>query len=988
MNQGGSETFDLVVIGGGPAGTSGANGAALTGRMVALVERTRVIGGAGINTGTIPSKTLRESAIALSGWRSRRLFGVDLSLRREATVGDFMHHEKRVTADERQRLEHRLRANRVREFHGSASFVDAHTVKVTAHDGSVNLLRGEFILIATGSSPVRPPEFAFGDDRIHDSNEILHLKTLPKKLAVVGGGVVGSEYASTFAALGAEVHLIDGREVLLPFLDAEVSRSLASAMAANGVTFHWKERVTRCDVSKAGDVVLTLSSGATLACDGVLVCAGRSSNTESLNLPAAGLTPGKRGLVVVDAHYRSAVPHIYAAGDVIGPPALAATSVEQARVAICHAFEIGLKREMAPLLPTGIYTIPEASMAGETEESLKEKQVDYVVGRARYADNPRGQIIGDRDGFLKLLFRRDDLRLLGVHVVGEQATEVVHVGLMALLAGADADIFNRACFNYPTLGDLYKYAAYDAILQRVGGFPAAIQPASLENPTMKSEDPNPRVVEQPAPEPASRAQVNRRQPGLLTGLSAVVAAGTLALLAGCAVGPKYQRPQVDSPADFRNAPGVVATNSLADLPWWDVYKDETLRTLIQAALTNNYDVRIAASRVEQARQLSAQARSQFFPSIGYGGAVSRGRNEFLGSPNSNGGSTGDAALATVNAAWEVDLWGRIRRLNESARAQYLATEEAQRGVMLSLVSDVALAYFELLELDLQLQIALRTAGSFEESLKMFTQRLEGGVASRLDTSRAAGALATTSAQVPEVQRQIALKENQINVLLGRNPGPVGRNVTMLQQVMPPEVPAGLPSALLERRPDILAAEQNLRSANALIGVAVAEFLPKIGLTAFLGKVSPELSAFTAGSANAWSIAASAAGPLFQGGALRAQYRQAKAAWEQARLEYERTALNAFQEVSNALVSREKFAATAVQFDQAVTAYQESVRVSTQRYLAGKASYFEVLEAQQLLFPAENSLARSQLNQLIVVVQLYRALGGGWNLDNPQFISGR
>ncbi len=462
-----AKSYDLLVIGGGPAGTSGANAAARLGKRVALVEKARVIGGAGINTGTIPSKTLRETALALSGWRSRKLFGVDLSLRREATVSDFMHHEKQVTATERRQIERRLRDNRVVTIHGAARFVDAHTLRVEAADGKVTMLRGETILIATGSAPVRPPEFPFDDDRVHDSNEILHLKALPKKLGVVGGGVIGSEYASTFAALGVEAHLIDGRDVLLPFLDGEVSRALAKAMAGNGVTFHWKERVTKCDASRPGDVVLTLTSGATLACDGVLVCAGRSSNTEELNLAAAGLTPGKRGLVVVDAHYQSAVPHIYAAGDVIGPPALAATSAEQARVSICHAFDIGLKKGLAPILPTGIYTIPEASMAGETEESLKEKNIPYLAGRARYADNPRGQIIGDENGFLKLLFRRDDLRLLGVHVLGEQATEVVHIGLMALLTEADADIFNRACFNYPALGDLYKYAAYDAIIQRL-----------------------------------------------------------------------------------------------------------------------------------------------------------------------------------------------------------------------------------------------------------------------------------------------------------------------------------------------------------------------------------------------------------------------------------------------------------------------------------------------------------------------------------------
>jgi outer membrane protein, multidrug efflux system len=487
--------------------------------------------------------------------------------------------------------------------------------------------------------------------------------------------------------------------------------------------------------------------------------------------------------------------------------------------------------------------------------------------------------------------------------------------------------------------------------------------------------------------PTRRASRRSRLPNLVPGISLAIGVGCLVFFSGCAVGPNYRRPTVDSPGSFRNAPVAVTTNSFADLPWWDVYQDETLKSLIYTALTNNFDVRIAAARVEQARAISVQARSQFFPSVGYDGAVSRGRNEFLGTPNPNNGNTGDAALATLGASWEIDLWGRIRRLNEAARAEFLATEEARRGVMISLVSDVALAYFELLELDLQLAIAQRTTVSFEETLRLFQDRLDGGIASRLDVARAEGALATIAARVPEVERLIALKENQINVLLGRNPGPVPRNTTLLQQAMPPEIPAGLPSALLERRPDIRAAEQRLRAANAQVGVAVADFFPRIGLTGLLGKVSPEVSAFTAGTANMWSIAAGATGPLFQGGALRARHRQAKAFWEQATLDYQRRVLGAFQEVSDALVSREKFALSRVQFDQAVRAYQEAVDVSMQRYLTGNASYFEVLEAQQLLFPAENSLARVDANQLVVIVQLYRSLGGGWNLDNPTFTSG-
>ena len=470
------QTYDLVVIGGGPAGTCGANVAAIFGKRVALVEKCQTIGGAGINTGTVPSKTLRETALALSGWRSRKLFGVDLSLRREATIADFMRHQQSVSHNERGRTEQSLEANRVTLIYGTAQFVDPRTICVATPDGGELLLRGETLLVATGSSPRRPPEFPFEDERIHDSDELLHLKSLPKRLAMVGAGVIGSEYACTFAAMGVDVHLIDGRDELLPVLDAEISRALADAMAADGIHFHWNESVAQCDASAPGDLRLALASGKELRCDTLLVCAGRTSNTADLNLAAAGIELGERGLIPVDAHYRSQTPHIYAAGDVIGPPALAGTSMEQARIAMCHAFGILLKEDLSPVLPIGIYTIPEASMVGETEESLAKAGVDYIAGRARYADIPRGEIIGDDKGFLKLLFRRNDMRLLGVHICGEHATEVVHIGLMALLLNAGADVFNRACFNYPTLGDLYKYATYDAIYRRNQGERAVSSP--------------------------------------------------------------------------------------------------------------------------------------------------------------------------------------------------------------------------------------------------------------------------------------------------------------------------------------------------------------------------------------------------------------------------------------------------------------------------------------------------------------------------------
>ena len=458
------ESYDLVVIGGGPAGISGANTASIFGKRVALVEKLREIGGAGINTGTIPSKTLRETALALSGVRSRKLFGVDLSLRREATVADFMRHEKNVATRERRRREEQLRTYNVETFHAAATFVDPNTVRV----GPDKLLRGDKILIATGSSPVRPAEFPFEHPHVHDSDEILEIGSLPKSLAVVGAGVIGAEYACTFAALGVAVHLIDGRDALLGFLDREISENIQRAMIAAGVHFVWKEKVTRCDAPPVGNIRLTLTSGATLMVSDVLVAAGRQSNTGDLNLAAAGLTPGKRGLIKVDAQCRSEMPHIFAAGDVIGSPALAATGMEQARMAMCVACEVDYKHVVAPILPTGIYTIPEASMAGETEDSLKSKGVDYVVGRARYMDNPRGQIVGDENGLLKLIFAREDMRLLGVHVVGEQATELVHIGLVAMMSGSGAELFSRTCFNYPTLGDLYKYATYEAILKRDG----------------------------------------------------------------------------------------------------------------------------------------------------------------------------------------------------------------------------------------------------------------------------------------------------------------------------------------------------------------------------------------------------------------------------------------------------------------------------------------------------------------------------------------
>ena len=457
------------------------------------------------------------------------------------------------------------------------------------------------------------------------------------------------------------------------------------------------------------------------------------------------------------------------------------------------------------------------------------------------------------------------------------------------------------------------------------------------------------------------------------------------LFSGCAVGPNYKRPAVSVPPDFRSAEGAAQQASIADLPWWEVFKDERLKELIQTALVNNYDLRVAITRVEQARQIARQAKAEFLPMMNYQAGSGYGRNELSGSIVPNGGQTQGSFVGALSVAWEADVWGRIRRSNEAARAQYLATEEARRGVLLSLVSDVAQAYFELLELDLELDIARRTTQNFGDTLKLFTQRLEGGVATKLDTSRAEAAMATAAASIPELERQIAIKENQICVLLGQNPGSIQHTAKLIDEVIPPSIPPGLPSELLERRPDVLQAEAVVRQANAQVGVAIANFFPRIGLTTFVGGVSGPLSLLSSGQTLAWSVAGSVTGPLYQGGSLTAQKRQAVAAWEQAKLQYEQTALNAFQDVSNALISRQKFDGVRDEQARAVRAYLESVHISLLRYTAGKASYFEVLDAQQQLFPAENALAQTELNRRVVIIQLYEALGGGWNLTDPQWM---
>lgn len=468
-------------------------------------------------------------------------------------------------------------------------------------------------------------------------------------------------------------------------------------------------------------------------------------------------------------------------------------------------------------------------------------------------------------------------------------------------------------------------------------------------------------------------------------ISLAIALGSFGLFSGCVVGPKYTPPSASAPPAFRGQEGGAPKNaSIADLPWWEVFQDQTLQGLVRTSIANNLDLRIAATRVEQARELASQARSQYLPGAGYQVGVSGGTNESAGAAAPNGGNTQGTGLAGIQAVWDLDLWGKIRHMNEAALAEYVASEQGRRGVLLSLVSGVAQSYYELLELDLQLEIAHRTADSLKGSLTIFEQRLEGGTASRLESVRAEAALASTAAQIPDLERRIALKENEINLLLGNNPGPIQRDAKLAGQTIPPEVPAGLPSTLLERRPDMLQAEQAVRAANAQIGIATAAFFPSIGLTTLFGRMSSPLDDFRTGRNNIWSVAASATGPLYAGGSLRSKKRQAIAAWEEAKLRYEQTARGAFRDVSNALITRQQLEAIRTEQIQAVKSGREAVEISTQRYNAGKSSYYEVLTAQQELFPAENALAQTEFNRRLVIVQLYQALGGGWNLKTPEW----
>ena len=458
-------------------------------------------------------------------------------------------------------------------------------------------------------------------------------------------------------------------------------------------------------------------------------------------------------------------------------------------------------------------------------------------------------------------------------------------------------------------------------------------------------------------------------------LAAVAALSTLA--AGCALGPNYQRPDLAPPDAFRGeaAPGGEAFVDL--LPWWQVFGDPALVGLTTEALEGNLDLAAAVARVETSESFVGVARSELVPQIGYdveGGRARSSKNFGFGDGNPR-----SFFFGALNLAWELDVWGRIRRSTEAARAELLASEAFQRAVRLSLVAGVAQAYFELRELDSQLEIARRTADAYVETRDLFQRQFQGGTASRLEVERAEAALAQTEAQIPDLERLIVAKENEISVLLGRDPGDVARGDTLEAQQIP-EIPTGLPSQLLERRPDIVFAEETLVAANARVGVALTGFFPRIGLTGLYGRQSESLADLVKKGSGVWSIAGLAAGPIFEGGRNWYLWSASKSEREAALREYEQSVLRAFQEVSDALVAREKLALAREHQARAVESLRESVRLALVRYRGGLSNYIEVLNAQQDLYPAELLLARYDLEELLSLTRLYRALGGGWSID--------
>jgi NAD(P) transhydrogenase len=458
--------FDLLVIGSGPAGKRAAIQGAKLDKRVAIVERTTVVGGVSVNLGTIPSKTLREAALELSGYRSREFYGASYTVKQNITMQDLLVRTNKVIHHEIDVTRHQLLRNGVELISATACFAGPDTIRLDYSDGSTSrTVRARSIVIACGTDTTRDGHIPIDGTHIFTSDDVLNLDRLPRTLAVVGAGVIGVEYASIFAALGVRVTLIDKRNRLLPFVDDEIVDTLCYHLREHRVTLRLNESVHKLEVTddeNGGRVRLHLDSGKTIRSEKALYSVGRTGATARLALENAGLACDDRGRLVVDGQYRTSVPHIFAVGDVIGFPALASTSMEQGRLAVCHQF--GIKAHSVPaLFPYGIYSVPEISMVGQTEQELTQEGIAYEVGKAQYREIARGQIIGDVTGLLKLIFHSESRKLLGVHIIGDGASELIHIGQAVLSFGGTIDYFINTVFNYPTLAECYKVAAFDGI---------------------------------------------------------------------------------------------------------------------------------------------------------------------------------------------------------------------------------------------------------------------------------------------------------------------------------------------------------------------------------------------------------------------------------------------------------------------------------------------------------------------------------------------
>jgi NAD(P) transhydrogenase len=454
--------YDLVVLGSGPAGQKGAICAAKLHKKVAIVEKKWELGGVCVHSGTIPSKTLREAVLYLSGFRERTFYGRNYQLKDQVMMSDLTFRVDAVIKRETEVIQAQLHRNNITPIDGYGRFVDAHTLEVENVDG-VKRVTSDNFLVSTGTRPASDAHYQIDGKNIFNSDQLLSLAAIPRELIVVGAGVIGLEYASMLAALGVKITLLDARPTILDFIDREIMDSLQFQLRQLGMVFRLGEKVSTCKYdSERGRVVAELESGKHVHGDGLLFTVGRQGNTDKLNLEAVGLKSAERGKLEVNAEFQTAVPNIYAAGDVIGFPALASTSMEQGRIASCNMF--GVPAHMRPqFFPYGIYTIPEISIVGQTEEQLTKDKVPYEVGVSRYGELAKGQMLGDEQGMLKLLFHPESLKLLGVHIIGDRAAEIVHIGQAVLSFSGTIEYFRDTVFNYPTMAEAYKVAALDGL---------------------------------------------------------------------------------------------------------------------------------------------------------------------------------------------------------------------------------------------------------------------------------------------------------------------------------------------------------------------------------------------------------------------------------------------------------------------------------------------------------------------------------------------